>query len=145
MAFCLRRKMVYCGKILHYGSQAWEYRIRLFNRQTAHWNDNDVHEDLDFSVPMKIKKLKGFLWHHSYNSPEEHRKRLEKYAQLSATQLFKAGKKATFIKQTISPLFGFVKNYIFKGGFLDGKKGYLFAVNEMWYVKRKYELLELLS
>jgi len=145
MAFCVRRKMVYCGKVLHHGSQSWEYRKRLFNRQTAHWNHNDVHEDLDFSVPMKIKKLKGFLWHHSYNTSEEHRERLEKYAQMSATQLSKKGKKATFIKRYLSPAFGFIKNFIFKGGFLDGKKGFQFALNEMWYVKRKYQLLKALS
>jgi glycosyltransferase involved in cell wall biosynthesis len=141
-AYLLQRKMVYCGQVLDHGAVSKEFRLRLFNRQEAHWNQNDVHEDVVFTKPMKIIKLDGFLWHHSYNTPKEHRERLEKYAQLSALQMFKTKKKSTFFKLYLSPLFGFVKNYIFRAGFMDGRLGYQFAKNEMWYVKRKYLVLK---
>jgi hypothetical protein len=141
-AFSLQRKMVYGGKVLHHGSVANEFRLRLFHRQTGKWNAHDVHEEIEFSEPVSITKLNGFLWHHSYTSETDHRQRLEKYAALSAEQMRKSGKKGTFIKLWLSPLFGFIKNYIFNAGFLDGKEGYQFARNEMMYVKKKYRILK---
>ncbi len=140
-AFSVQRKMVYGGKVLHHGSVGNEFRLRLFNRQTGKWNTDDVHEEIEFSQPVSVIKLPGFLWHHSYASEADHRQRLEKYAALSAAQMHKAGRKASFIKLWCSPMFGFIKNFIFRAGFLDGQSGYEFAISEMWYVKRKYTLL----
>jgi len=144
-AFSIQRKMVYCGNVLHYGSVANEFRLRLFNRQAAKWNSNDVHEELEFNQAIQMIKMKGFMWHHSYASKNEHRQRLEKYAALSAQQMHASGKKSTLLKRWISPLFGFIKNYLFKAGFLDGSAGYQYAVNEMWYVHKKYQLLKSLT
>ena len=143
--FKLQRKMVYCGKILRYGSVGNEFRLRLFNKLIGHWNDNLVHEDLQFSELVEVKTLNGYLFHHSYQSQLEHIERLKKYAQLSANQMSQLGKKANFIKLNLSPLFNFIKNYIFKLGFLDGSLGYQFAINEMRYVKQKYQFLKRLQ
>lgn len=144
-AFSLQRKMVYAGKVLHHGSVSNEFRTRLFNKENARWNQTLVHEDIEFLCEVELRTLEGFVWHHSFSSKEDHLARLEKYAQLSATQMHHQGKRATFVKRFLSPSFGFVKNFIFKLGFLDGSAGLQFAQHEKWYVKRKYELLHSLS
>jgi glycosyltransferase involved in cell wall biosynthesis len=140
MVFSIQRKMVYCGQVLNNGSVYNEYRQRLFNRNTSHWNDNEVHEELAFIKPITKVKLNGFLWHHSYSSSAEQLERLEKYAQLNVKEMLKNRKKISPLKLYFSSTFSFLKNYIFKGGFLDGRLGYKFAKNEMWYVNRKYQL-----
>ncbi len=139
-AFSVKRKMVYCEQELHFGSVSNEWRVRLFNKNVCEWNHNEVHEEVMFFKPVVVKKLNGFLWHYSYSSTKEHLDRLEKYAQLSAKQMAASGKNISFLKTLFSPVFGFIKNYFFKGGFIDGVKGFEFAKNEMWYVKRKYQL-----
>lgn len=144
-AFLLRRKMVFGTQILHHGSLSNEYRLRLFNKNIAHWNNAEVHEDIRFDKPAQIHKLKGYIKHYSYDTTAAHRLKLEHYAQLSAQQMFAKAKPSSFIKRHISPLFGFIKNYIFRAGFLDGKLGYAYARNEMWYVSRKYTLLQELN
>lgn len=141
-AYTIQRKMVYCGKVLNYGSVRNEFRVRLFNRNSAEWNTHKVHEELHYVKEVHIKKLEGYVWHYSYQSVEEHRIRMAKYAQLSAKQMFDNGKQTSFIKLHVSAPFSFIKNYIFKGGFLDGHAGLQFALNEMWYVKLKYQLLQ---
>ncbi len=141
-AYYIRRKLIYCGKVLQYGSVKNEYRLRLFNRNNGAWNQNQVHEDVVFSTPVKKLKLDGFAWHHSYNSAEEHLKKLEAYAKLSSQQMCVQGRKASFIKCYLSPLFGFFKNYIYRLGFLDGAIGFQYASESMWYTKRKYQLLK---
>ncbi len=138
-SFSFQRKMIYCGKPLNYGAVANEFRLRIFNRKNGYWNEDEVHENVIFKDEITIKKLTGFVYHFSYNTVQEHLQRLEKYAQLFAN---KSTKKATFIKIYFSPVFGFIRNYVFKLGFLDGKSGFQFAKNELWYTFRKYQLLE---
>lgn len=141
-AYSIQRKMMIGEKVLRHGSVSNEFRTRLFNRKTARWNDNEVHEDIEFSSEVNVLKLDGFVWHYSFKDHADHLERLEKYAQLSASQLYKNGKQISWIKLYLSPLFNFIKNYFFKAGFLDGNAGYDFAKNEMWYVHRKYKLLK---
>ena len=137
-SFAIQRKMMYCGKQLNYGAVANEFRLRIFNRKIGCWNEEEVHENVVFKEKIQIKKLAGFVYHFSYNTTQEHVQRLEKYAHLFAS---KSTKKPTFIKLYLSPYFGFLRNYIFKLGLLDGKPGFLFAKNELWYTFRKYQLL----
>jgi glycosyltransferase involved in cell wall biosynthesis len=139
-SFAIQRKMMYCGQQLNYGAVANEFRLRIFNRKNGLWNEEAVHENLFFKEKTQIKKLTGFVYHFSYNTTQEHVQRLEKYAQLFAS---KSTKKATIIKIFLSPIFGFLRNYFFKLGFLDGKLGFQFAKNELWYTFRKYQLLNL--
>ncbi len=137
-AWMLKRKLVYGGKTLHHGSVSNEYRIRIFNKKNASWNENEVHEDIEFAQEIKLNKLQGFLLHHSYKNQEEHLKKLRKYATLFFHQLQKKNTQIPFYKKYISPYFGFVKNYFFRFGFLDGKQGFQFALDEMKYTYWKY-------
>ncbi len=141
-AFLIKRKMVYCGTVLNHGALANEYRLRLFNRRNARWNGNPVHEDIEFSTTVSTKKLDGFMWHHSYRTAKEHEQKIEHYAQLFAQQKIKEGVRPSFFKSMFSPLFGFIKNFFFRGGFLDGKKGLQYAKTEMKYTSRKYNLIQ---
>jgi glycosyltransferase involved in cell wall biosynthesis len=142
VAFELKRVMVYAGKVLRFGSVSNEYRTRIFNRQNAYWNQQTVHEDITGKERIEVKRLPGFMWHHSFDSTTEHKEKLAHYAQLSARQMLQAGYKPGWVKYNLSAPFHFIKNFVFKGGFLDGKSGYQFACNEMWYVQQKYRLLK---
>lgn len=139
--FLLQRKLVYAGQVLHYGSVSTEYRLRLFNRKNAHWNQNAVHEDLEFLLPPKKIKMKGFLWHHSYNNRQEHEQKVAHYAALFAKQNISKSGATLVLKQYLSPIFGFIKNYIFRFGFMDGYYGFQFALVEMKYTYKKYQLI----
>ncbi len=136
----LKRKMMYCGAVLDFGSVSNEYILKLFNKKNARWNKQLVHEDIEFIAPVIIKKLKGFILHHSYYTNEDHKKKKEKYAQIFANQKIKEGIKISPLKKYFNSLFGFIKNYFFRLGFLDGKKGLQFAWIEMQYTFRKYYL-----
>jgi glycosyltransferase involved in cell wall biosynthesis len=140
-AYSIQRKMVYEGKILQHGSVGNEYRIRLFNRTTARWNQHEVHEDVDIDKSVVVNKLKGWALHYSFKSREDHQQKMLKYAQLSAKQMHMNGKSSTWMKQVVSPWFHFLKNYVIRLGFMDGKLGFEFALQEKKYTAEKYHLL----
>jgi glycosyltransferase involved in cell wall biosynthesis len=139
--FQMKRKLVYDNKVLQFGAVSSEYRNRIFNKKVHAWNQHQVHEDLTHCKRTNYKKLAGYLLHYSFKTSAEHLTQLEKYAQLSAKEMNQHGMKCNVFQHYCSPIFSFIKNYIFRFGFLDGKYGFLFAKENAWYTKRKYDLL----
>jgi glycosyltransferase involved in cell wall biosynthesis len=144
-AFYIKRRLVYNGQVLKHGAVCNEFRLRLFNRQAGHWNQNRVHEELEFKMPIEAKRLDGYALHYSYRDEEDHRIRSEKYAKLFAQYLFEKGKTCPWYKLAFSPMFGFVKNYFFRLGFLDGTNGLKYALQEIQYTRNKYKRLKELN
>jgi len=132
----------YCGQWIKYSNWYPDWKIRLFNKKQVTWAGDFVHEKLTFTKNTTVVRLKGLLYHYSYQNSEDHWQRIEKYAQLSAQQLFQDGKKATFVKLWLSPIARFVKTYFFKKGFLDGKAGWIISLRNAYLVNRKYRLLQ---
>ena len=75
-----------------------------------------------------LQKLTGDLEHFTYKSIHHYLVKSAGYAKAWADQRQAKGKKAT-LWQGVSHAIGcFVKMYILKAGFLDGKQGFLLAV-----------------
>ena len=60
-------------------------------------------------------------------------------------EMFKKGKKSSFVKLKISPLFKFVKDFVFRLGFIDGYYGYVIAKENAIYTSMKYSKLKELN
>jgi hypothetical protein len=140
--FSMQRKLCIGNSLLHFGSSKNEFRIRLFNRRAVHWNDSAVHEELVLPPAVESFKIEGFIQHHSYASFEEQAHKMDHYAQLSAQALFQQKRRFPSLKKYASSLSVFLKNYLLRFGFLDGKAGWTQVRLEMRYAYRKYAFLE---
>ena len=137
----LDRLTNYCGKWIRHSGWYPDWKVRLFDRRSVQWRGDFVHETLAVPADFKIVRVKGKLLHYSYKSREDHLQRVDRYAALGAKDLFARGKRATFFKWCLSPLFRFLRTYIFHLGFLDGKEGWVIAWSGARLVRRKYLLL----
>jgi glycosyltransferase involved in cell wall biosynthesis len=129
------------NKMLKHGDWGRDYHIRLFNRNIAKWNEADVHEELILPDDVVIKDLKGYILHRTWRNMEVYKNKMQQYALLGAEKYFKQGKKAGWLKQKFSPSFSFIRSYVLKLGFLDGKAGYTCAKMIAYYTSIKYEKL----
>jgi glycosyltransferase involved in cell wall biosynthesis len=111
-------------KPIRFGSWGRDHHIRLFNRKLVKWSETLVHETLLMPNNKTKKKLSGHLHHYSVKDIGEYERKCSYYAKLSAKKYFHNGKKANSIKLYVSPVFGFIKNYIVYLGFLDGREGW---------------------
>lgn len=133
-AFSLKRKLIFQGKILHFGSAGNEKHIRLFHKEHFRWNASEVHETLErIGTGSGTEQLKGTLLHDSAEDLHIYREKLLYYARL-----YRKNHRRNVLKCIANPLFYFMKNYIFRLGFLDGKAGYTFAGLQMSYIRKKY-------
>lgn len=118
---------IYCGQEIKFGRWRNERHVRLFNRTKVLWDENAVHEGLIITGLNKIK-LTHPIDHYSMESKVAHIEKARRYAQMGAKKLKLKGKKATFIKLYINPLYRFVKDYFISLGFMDGKLGFQLAL-----------------
>ena len=132
----------YCGKWIHHSNWYPDWKIRLFDRRKVAWQGDFVHEKLVIPEGFRLEKLTGKLYHYSYKNSDDHWQRMEKYAQLAAAEMFAKNKRPSFVKLWLSPVARFLKTYLFKRGFLDGKAGWTIATRNAWLVHRRYELLK---
>ncbi len=118
------------------------YRIRRLNHfagENAYF-EGRVHQKLKHPYPEKT--LKNAMLHYTYSSWTQYYSKFEQYTRLSAEQYYQQGKTAGFTKDILlRPLWAFIKMYAIHGGFLDGRLGWLLAVNHYYYTMTKYSRL----
>jgi len=123
-AYALNRRTNYCGQWIRYSGWYPDRKVRLFDRRKAQWSGPAVHEYLLLADGVRPGFLPGDLLHYSYYSVEEHYARVRKYARLAAEALHNQGKKGSYWNLIFSPPFKFIRNYVFRRGFLDGRAGF---------------------
>lgn len=115
----------------------------------AHWrlypkhfqyDNNLVHESVVLNN-AKTEHLKGFLRHHTADTPLFWlTKRLE-YAKAWADDLHQQGKKGKFHKVILNPFWAFFKQYLIDGRFLQGRYGLIYSLLFTQYTFNKYAIL----
>jgi hypothetical protein len=98
-----------------------------------------VHESV--RVDGRIEYLKNELRHHPYKNLSEHLIRMDRYTTLAARQMHTQGKRATAARLFFHPHVAFLRNYILKGGFRDGKAGLVISLVNSYYVFLKFAKL----
>lgn len=135
----IKRKTHYLGKLLNYSWQK-DIRLRIVKKDSSpHWVGEVVHESLE--IKGVIGTLDGFIIHYSYRNIKDHFNKTIMYAELSAEEYFKKGKKPSLFKLVFNPLFAFIKMYIIKLSFLDGIQGFIAASSAYMYAFLKYAFL----
>ncbi len=137
----IRRKNFFCNKWIRFGEWGFDSHIRLFNRNKVRWNNAAVHEKLILPDKCKILKIPGYILHYTVSNRQEFEKKNNFYAKMKADNYAASGKKNNYIKQYLSPLYSFLRNYIFRLGFLDGVEGFLIAKNDAYHTYLKYKYL----
>lgn len=130
MSVCFNKK-------IRFGGWSNTFRIRLFKKSAGRFNENDVHEEF-ISEDLKIGKIKEYIYHHSYSDLEDYFDKFNKYTTLGAIEYYKKKKKTNLLSIVLSPIYKFIRMYIFRLGFLDGLEGFLLATTSSLYTMVKY-------
>jgi len=115
------RSNKFMGRFLKYGEGYPDWSTRLFNRQSAQWSDDPVHEKV--LCQSAVASLDGDLLHESGEDISLYLQKQNRYTSIQAQQLFENGKQAGIVQLLLSPLFRFLRFYLFKRGFMDGLPG----------------------
>ena len=121
--YSFNRLTNYCGKWIRHGAWYPDIKIRMYDRRKCKW-EGSIHERLIYPVKENVIRLKGDCYHYTFYNVEEHRKQVEKFTTLMAEEEFTKGRRAGWLKIFFSPGVRFLRDYIFRLGFLDGREGF---------------------
>ncbi len=111
----------FLGRWLRHGEGYPDYNLRLYNRQSAAWTQDPVHEHVVTDV--EVGRLDGDLMHESEEGLERYLQKQNRYTTLQAQVLFEQGRQASLSKLLFSPVIRFIKFYIIRSGWRDGVPG----------------------
>ncbi|XOV78843.1 MAG: glycosyltransferase family 2 protein [Aestuariibacter sp.] len=127
------------GKPLKHGRYS-SPQGKIFLKEGANFKDRSVHESLE--MPEKtIKVLKSPLLHYSWRDYYHAQEKHLKYGVLGAQEKAKKNKRTSLSYAVLRFFVDFTQQYIFRLGFLDGKRGFLMAVILGQYAFHKYAAL----
>lgn len=116
----------FCGQWVRHSGWYPDWIPRLFRRGAARFSGDLVHERLVFEGPTQ--RLDGRLLHYSYEDFESVLRKLDAYSSAGAAQRHAAGQRGSFGKAVARGLWAFVRTWILRRGFLDGRAGFMIAV-----------------
>ena len=116
------------GRFIRHSGWYPDYVVRLYPRNKAQYGDEKVHEKLHFSDDMRVVKLKGDLLHYTYRDLEHYLVKSASYAAAWAEQRQARGKRSSLLQGFWHGLACFLRMYVFRLGFLDGRQGLLLAL-----------------
>lgn len=128
--YWIPRKNFFLSRFLTKGGQFPDYTLRLYRRGKGRLPAKDVHEQA--VVEGKAGYLKNALLHLRDKDFSIYMARFNRYTDLSASRLKKAGAETSFFSSinytVIKPLFWFFKAYFLHRGYVDGFPGFVFAL-----------------
>lgn len=141
-AYRTPRISFYLRRWIKFGGWYPDYQVRLFNKKTAMWNNEIVHEKIE---AKKYLNLASNLNHYVFKNIEHQIQTNNRYSSLLAEKMFQQGKSFSYFHFLTKPIVKFFECYIYKMGFLDGYAGFVIAVNAAHSVFMKWSKLKELA
>jgi glycosyltransferase involved in cell wall biosynthesis len=165
--YYIPRRTIFAGRWLRHGGVWPDYNLRLLRRGHGRYEDRLVHEHI--ILDGEAGYLKGHLLHDDGKGLERFLERHNHYTTLEAVEIVRSrtGGKAVRLAGDLRlagpprrralknfaqrylparPLCVFVYMYVLKGGFLDGRAGFRYALLKMFFehqiVAKVKELLD---
>jgi glycosyltransferase involved in cell wall biosynthesis len=120
-----------------------DYQLRLYDRRRARWKPRRVHESVETDGPPDY--LGADLEHYAYRDEAHHRATMDRYTTLAAEEMHAGGRRAGLMSVTLHPAAAFLRNFVLRAGFLDGRPGLRISAMNARYVYLKFAKLRALS
>ncbi len=134
--FRLQRWSEFCGRVMHHGGWRPDRTLRLGRRAKSGFTDDFLHAHM--TVDGRVGDLAASLVHHSYPDVRDVLEKLDRYSSGSARDMQARGRTGSLTKAIAHGLFAFVRTYLLKLGFLDGRHGLMLAIYNAEYAYYKY-------
>ena len=132
--YIAHRRNIYLSREIKHGGWYPDREIRLYKKKKGGWQGG-IHAKVH--INGKTGTLKNHYMHTPYMDTAHQIRTIERYATAYAEDLLGSGKRFHIANMFVRPIFRFVRDYIFKMGFLDGVPGIIIAVSTVYYVFMK--------
>ena len=142
-AFSTPRRSSFCGQFMKH-SGWWPDRIvRLFRRGSARFTDVRTHTHL--VIDGTTGTFNGPIVHIAIGDLHEALDKANSYSTSGALTMAEGGKRSSLGKAIGKGIWAFLRTYVLRRGFLDGRMGFMLAVANAEGTYYRYAKLALLN
>lgn len=134
------RSSYYFNRFMKHSGWYPDYLFRVFRLGKMEVTASGAH--YHFTPRGETMKLTGDILHYPYESFQQHMEKINYYAEEGAKSLRERGKRGGLLKGLLHGIMRFIKLYLLKLGFLDGKAGFYNAMAGFYYTFQKYIRVE---
>lgn len=134
----MNRLTNYCGHWVKHCGWYPDTKLRLVKKNSARWKGVNPHDRLEMNANEETGWLSGDLLHYSYYTKEDHLRQIEYFGDIAARELYQQGGKSSWVKIILKTIAQFIKSFVIKRGFLDGKTGFVISRLSAFATFRKY-------
>jgi glycosyltransferase involved in cell wall biosynthesis len=124
--YAIPRRSSFCGRFMKHSGWWPDYVLRLFRRDAGRFSDDHTHERL--VVEGAVGKLRAPIMHEAIVDLDQMLLKMNAYSSASAYSRRAQGRSATLATAILHGLWTFVRTYLLRLGFLDGREGFMLAV-----------------
>ncbi len=124
--YAVGRMSAFCGQWMRAGSWYPDTGVRLFQRGSARFSSDQVHERL--LLTGAAASLPGLLLHNSITSLQDGLDKMNRYSTGRAADQRAQGRRGGLGRALGHGIWAFVRSYGLRRGFLDGRLGFVLAV-----------------
>jgi len=116
-----------------------DYSVRLYDRTRCSFSEREVHESLEHDG--RLITLAGNLKHLTYTGISDYLRRMDRYSTLAAQELYRSSKKCGVLTLVVKPAATFLKMYVIRSGYREGRLGLVLSLLYACYTYCKYAKL----
>jgi len=136
------RRAFYMGRWIRGGGWYPDCQLRLFKRTRGHWGERLIHESVAMDQGARVDVLNGDLLHYTIRDAAQHQHMIEtRYAPLGAQQMLRDGRRTSSLQIKVSGPAAFVRSFVLKGGWRDGRAGIMIARFAARHASLKHTIL----
>ncbi|HSP61734.1 MAG TPA: glycosyltransferase family 2 protein [Pyrinomonadaceae bacterium] len=136
------RRAFYMGRWIRGGGWYPDRQLRLFKRTRGHWRDRLIHESVTMDEGARVETLSGDLLHYTIRDSAQHQHMIEtRYAPLGAQQMLRDGRRTSNLQISLAGPAAFVRSFVLKGGWRDGRAGLTIARFAARHASLKHTIL----
>ena len=133
----------YCGRWVRHSGWYPDRKVRLWPSGAAEWQ-GAIHERPHFHAPVVVSRLAGSVEHFSYPNRASHLDQIEKFGRVWAEDRHAQGYSAPVMLVWLKVMAQWLKTYILRQGWRDGRAGWDIARLSAWTTWRKHARLRAL-
>lgn len=143
--YSMNRLTNYCGQWIRHCGWYPDTKLRLWDSRCGSWGGINPHDKYELNEGCTQAHLPGNILHYSYYTVEEHYRQADKFSTIAAKALHAQGKGSSLLLAILKTAAKFLRNYIIKLGFLDGRYGFVICRISAWETWQKYTKLRKLQ
>lgn len=125
-AYWIPRRNWFLGRLMRHGGWERDGVVRLVRGPGNRYGEARVHERMECAGP--VGRLSHPLDHHSYRHWPDYLERMMRYSLSAGRQMHERGEPSSPARVLLRPGARFLKMYLLRRGFLDGRHGLLLAL-----------------